>query len=429
MKKTTVILMILALACTALFAQAQAEKPAAPAQPVEIVLWHTLTDHHQANLQVLIDGFNASQSAYKVVAEAQPYSEYASKLLQTTRAGNGPDFTTMFPSDAINYKTNGFLYDLTDLVSDPVNGIPDLKEQTADGLYAEITQWGDGRVFMIPVLFGSEVLYYNKTLFDSLGLSAPKTWTELEEASKVIFKATGIPGFGTDSVTDSFQGWCMQAGSSYVDPVTKTVTIDKAIAVEKLEWFAKGIKEGYFRLVGEDYYFSNPFGSQAVASYVGSAAGVDYVYAAIPAEGKEGHFEVACAPIPQEGPKKYISSWGSTYVCLSRDEVHAKGVVAFLKYMTAKDNLIYWAEKFGSTPARKEAINDPAFVSFASSNIALTALIQEYDSIGYLPSIPGAASIRTEIDKMVQSVTLGLSDASTAFDNFVKASNAALSDY
>lgn len=397
-----------------------------PEEPTEVVLWHTLTDHHQAALDGIIADFNASQDQYVVVAEQQPYSEWAAKLLQSVSTGTGPDFSTMFPSDAINYMTDGYLYDMTELVNDPETGIPDLKEQTAPGLYSEITQWGNESVYLIPVLYGSEVLYYNKTMFDALGLSAPKTWTELEACAKAIYDNYGIAGFGTDSITDTYQGWIVQAGSGYIDAANKKMNIDRGIAIEKLNWFANGVKEGYFRLVGEDYYFSNPFGSQAVGMYVGSAAGVDYVYAAIP-EG-EGHFEVATCPLPQEGPNKYISSWGTTYVCFSKDEAHARGVLAFLKYLTQKDTLIQWATAFGSAPARIEAIEDPAYAAYAETNIAAKALIDEYDYIGYLPSVPGAAVVRTEIDKMVQSVALGLSDAETAFDNFIAACNLALND-
>ncbi len=440
MKKLVALLLSVALLCSGLVACKQTDGTSTPttdpvvtaesgaADAIEVVLWHTLTDHHQAALESIIADFNASQSAYVVVAEQQPYSEFDAKLLQAVSSGSGPDFVTMFPSDAINYITDGYLYDMTAFVNDPEIGIPDLKEQTASGLYAEITQWGDDAVYLIPVLYGSEVLYYNKTMFDALGLSVPQTWTELEACAKAIYEAYGIAGFGTDSITDSYQGWIMQAGSGYIDTENKQMAIDRDIAIEKLNWFANGVKEGYFRLVGEDYYFSNPFGSQAVGMYVGAAAGIDYVYAAVPAEGEEGHFEVGCSPIPQEGPDKYISSWGTTYVCLSRDEAHARGVFTFLKYLTEKDTLVGWATVFGSAPARKEAIEDPAYVAYAETNIAAKALIDEYDYIGFLPSIPGSATVRTEIDKLVQTVALGLSDADTAYDAFIAACNAALKD-
>lgn len=443
MKKLICLVLTLLLICTSLVAckktndpppasagteggSTGTQTPPEAGDPIEVVLWHTLTDHHQAALDGIIADFNASQSQYVVVAEQQPYAEWDAKLLQAVRTGTGPDFATMFPSDAINYMTDGYLYDMTELVNDPETGIPNLKEQTAPGLYEEITQWGDESVYLIPVLYGSEVLYYNKTMLDELGLSEPKTWTDIETCAKAIYERYGVAGFGTDSITDTFQGLVMQAGSDYIDVESNTIAIDRDIAIEKLNWFANGVKEGYFRLVGEDYYFSNPFGSQAVGMYVGSAAGVDYVYAAIP-EG-EGHFEVACCPIPQEGPNKYISSWGTTYVCFSKEEASARGVLAFLKFLTEKDTLIKWATAFGSAPARKEAIEDPAYQTYADTNIAAKALIAEYDYIGYLPSVPGAATVRTEIDKMVQAVALGLSDAETAFDAFVAACNAALND-
>ena len=405
-----------------------AETSEAPAEAVEIVLWHTLTDHHQEALNEIIAGFNASQSEYVVVAEQQPYSEYDAKLLQAVSSGSGPDFVTMFASDAINYMTDGYLYPFTEFINDSEIGWPEFKDQVASGLYAEITQWGGEEIYMIPSTFGSEVLYYNKTMFDALGLEVPTTWSEVEECAKAIYNEYGIAGFGTDSITDSFQGWIKQAGSDYIDVENKQIAIDHDIAIEKLNWFADGVKEGYFRLVGEDYYFSNPFGSQAVGMYIGAAAGVDYALSAIPAEGEDGHFEMGCAPLPQEGPVNYVSSWGSTYVCLSQDAEHARGVYKFLRYMTQEETIVDWAISFGATPAYKDAINSDEFQSYAETNVAVHALVQEYDYINSLPSILGASTVRTEIDKMVQSVALGLSDAETAYSNFVTAANAALND-
>ena len=374
-------------------AQTQGAGSGGNAEAVEIVLWHTLTDHHQEALNKIIDGFNASQDAYVVTAQQQPYAEYDAKLLQAVGAGTGPDF----------------------------------KDRIAAGMYAEITQWGDDGIYLLPTTFGSEVLYYNKTMLDELKLAPPATWEELEACAKAIYERYGIAGFGTDSITDTFQDWMMQGGSGYIDVENKEVVIDRELAIEKLNWFADAIKQGHFRLVGEDNYFSNPFGSQAVGMYVGSSAGVDYVYAAVPAEG-EGAFEVGCCPIPQ-GDTKFIPNWGSTYACLSKDGEHARGVYEFLKYMTKKEQLVDWAIAFGALPAHKDSVEDAKFQEYAETNIAIKALVEEYDYVGHLPSIFGADTVRTEIDKMVQSVALGTMDAETAFDAFIAAANAALNDY
>ena len=66
---------------------------------------------------------------------------------------------------------------------------------------------------MIPIIITSEVLFYNKTLFDQYNLSVPTTWEELETVSRTLYEKTGKPGFGTDSAIDTFQGLLVQNGS------------------------------------------------------------------------------------------------------------------------------------------------------------------------------------------------------------------------
>ena len=331
-------------------------KPA-KTEKTKIVYWHSYTDQHEEKFLELAAAFNASQDEYELVAEQQPYSE--------------------------------------------------------------ITQWGDG-IYVFPCTTAGEVLFYNKTMFDKYGLEAPKTWTELAECSKIIHEKEGIPGFGTDSLVDTYQCLIMQAGSGYIDE-DGNYAIDETIAKEKLNWFADLVKSGDFRLVGEDVFFSGPFGSQAVASYIGSSAGVSYVELAV-----NDTFEIGCVPIPQEGPVRYISSWGNNFACLSTDEDHARGAYMFLKFLTSTENIVQWAEAFGTVPIYKEARESAEFQQFAETNIAVKALTEEADDIGMLASVPGAAAMRTEIDKMVQSVALNVSDADTAYAAFETACREAL---
>ncbi len=391
------------------------------AAPIEIIYWHTYSNQHEAGLLRIIDGFNASQDKYKVVPQQQPYGEFQAKLMQAVRIGVGPDIVNMFPSDAINYISDGLMVDLAPYINDPLNGIPNFTEKINPSLYAEVTQWGADSVYLFPFTMTGEVLFYNKTMFDKYGLEAPQTWTELEEASKIIYENEGIPGFGSDSITDTFQGLIMQAGSGYIDAETKTIQIDEAIAKEKLNWFTDGVRAGYFRLVGEDVYFSNPFGSQAVASYIGSSAGASYVALAV---GEA--FEVGVAPIPQEGPVKYIAQWASSLVSLSRDDEHARGAFEYFKYLSSRDVLVDWAMVLGSVPVFFEAVETEKFQAYAQGEAAIKALVEEMRYAGMLASVPGAHNVRTEIDKMVQRVALGVMDTDAAYDAFIKASQAAI---
>lgn len=351
-------------------------KPA-KTEKTKIVYWHAYTDQHEEKFLELAAAFNASQDEYELVAEQQPYSEIDSKTMQAVRNGTGPDLVNMYPSDAVNYLNEGRLVDLSVYINDPEIGIPNFKDNVPAGQYSEITQWGDG-IYVFPCTTAGEVLFYNKTMFDKYGLEAPKTWTELAECSKIIHEKEGIPGFGTDSLVDTYQCLIMQAGSGYIDE-DGNYAIDETIAKEKLNWFADLVKSGDFRLVGEDVFFSGPFGSQAVASYIGSSAGVSYVELAV-----NDTFEIGCVPIPQEGPVRYISSWGNNFACLSTDEDHARGAYMFLKFLTSTENIVQWAEAFGTVPIYKEARESAEFQQFAETNIAVKALTEEADDIGML---------------------------------------------
>ena len=342
-------------------------KPA-KTEKTKIVYWHSYTDQHEEKFLELAAAFNASQDEYELVAEQQPYSEIDSKTMQAVRNGTGPDLVNMYPSDAVNYLNEGRLVDLSVYINDPEIGIPNFKDNVPAGQYEK----------------------------------------------------EGIPGFGTDSLVDTYQCLIMQAGSGYIDE-DGNYAIDETIAKEKLNWFADLVKSGDFRLVGEDVFFSGPFGSQAVASYIGSCAGVSYVELAV-----NDTFEIGCVPIPQEGPVRYISSWGNNFACLSTDEDHARGAYMFLKFLTSTENIVQWAEAFGTVPIYKEARESAEFQQFAETNIAVKALTEEADDIGMLASVPGAAAMRTEIDKMVQSVALNVSDADTAYAAFEAACREAL---
>ena len=80
----------------------------------------------------------------------------------------------------------------------------------------------------------------------------------------------------------------------------------------------------------------------------------------------------------------------------------------------------------GTVPLYKDAPETAEAQPFADAHIAVQALTEEADDIGMLASVPGAAAMRTEIDKMVQSVALNVSDADTAYAAFEAACREAL---
>ena len=395
-----------------------------PSEPVELIVWNTYTEHHAEAYNQIVADFNASQTAVKVVVQPQAYQDYEAKILQAVRNGVGPDVVSAYPTAVSAYIDEDLVVDFAPYINGE-NGIADFKDNLIGNLYGEITQWGEEAIYMIPTIQTSEVLYYNATWYDELELEVPTTWEQLEANSRVILENKGVPGFGTDSEVDTFQDLIMQAGSGYINPETKMVEFDNETTLEQLTWFSGLVSEGVFRLVGEDFYFSNPFGSEAVGSYLGSSAGVQY---ALGAAGDK--FTVGVAPMPQMGlGHDYIPSWGGGYISFKTTEEKADAAFAFLKYLSSTDVSASWATTLGGLPAYKTAVETTVYQDYLNTNIAAKALYDQLDSFGWLNSIAGSASVRGYITKMVQEASTGLKTPEQALADCVAASNSELQSY
>lgn len=401
------LVLIVILTAIILTACGPAAEPAAD-EPIEIVIWNTWSDHHVEAFQKLLDDFNEKHPNITVVQQPQPLADYEAKVMQAVREGKGPDIINSFPTNAANYVDEGLIVNLSEYIDDPEIGIPGFKESLPEAAYKTITQW-DGDVYLLPLALYGEVFYYNKTLLDDLGLTVPKTWKELEDAGRVILEATGKPAFGFDSETDGFQVLIMQNGSDYIDTETMTVSFNNPIAVEQLEWFCGLVNEGVFRLVGEDVYFSNPFGSQAVASYIGSPAGVGFV-----ADAVGDQFEFDVAPIPQSGIADYVSDWGNGYIIFTSNEARQKAAFEFLKYMRSPEVLGGWGVSFGIIPAYQDAIDQPVFQDYLATNPAMKAAAEQMFRTGYLPAVKGTAALRTILGRAVASACTNVMSAEEA---------------
>ncbi|MCL2008090.1 MAG: extracellular solute-binding protein [Treponema sp.] len=386
--------------------------------PVEITVWNTWSDHHVTQFQQIIDEFNAANPMITVIQQPQPLANFIPNVIQAVRNRVGPDFINTFSSEAVNFVAEGRLVNLTPYLNDPRVGIPNFQSTIPAGMYGDITQFGDGNVYMIPIMSTGPIFFYNKTLYDSLGLSVPRTWSDLERNGRIITAHTGRPSFGTDSIVDLFQSLIMQAGSGYLDVNTKSVSFNNQIGLDRLTWFSGLVQEGIFRLVGADNFFSNPFGSEAVASYIGSSAGIGFVAAAV-----GDRFEFAVAPMMQEGPVDFVPNWGGGFVVFTSTQAREQASYEFLRYLSRPEIAARWSMEFGATPIPYAAQNLPAFQTFMQQNIAARALQEQSARIGWLPSIPGAAMVRTEIDKMMEVASLGLMTPTQALAEAERASN------
>ena len=389
---------------------------AAAADKVTVTWWHTFTEGQKATLEEIIAEFNAAHDDIEVVAESQPLDGFESKVYEAVSNGTGPDIIFGYASSMPEYVDNGLAPDLLPYMS------TDYKARVSEGIYAEDTAFSDNGLHAIAVQTTGPIFFYNKSIFDELGLECPKTWDDITEASKKIYEAKGIPGFAFDSLTDGFQTLLLQGGGSYVDLENKKVLFNTPEFEAIVEWFAEGVQAGYFGLAPTTgNYFSNDMGAKALASYVGSSAGLPYL--------NLGDDELAAAPMPKtEGGVDWVPGWNRSALIFASNEAQEKAAVEFIEYFTNAENAAKWAMSLVAFTPYNDAAERPEFKEFVSGNIALSALGEQLDYAYVLPAFTGANTVRDELKFLVQRAASGQMSAADAIAEAVVNCEEAMND-
>ena len=365
------------------------EEEAPTGEATEITFWHAMGGGQGEALEKLVADFESENPDVKVNLQHQGnYGDLNQILVATMQSPTDlPTITQAYPDWMLQFEEANLVTELTDMVNGE-NGIEDY-EDILPGVREEIEQ--DGKIMALPFNKSTEVFWYNKTLFDELGLEVPTNYEELAEVSKKIYEEKGIPGVGFDSLPNYYATYLHNNGELALD---QNLDVASAPSVEAVEYYQNGIKEGYFRIAGTDQYMSGPFANEQVGAYIGSNAGEVYVK-----DGVDGKFEYAAAPYPAESA---IQQGTNIYMFDNADEAKKNAAFEFLKYLTSKDAQIKFALDTGYMPARTSAIEDSAY---SGSDSAIAPILADATKNLYSrPLAPGSQQAYNDIGSVLEQI-------------------------
>lgn len=249
MKKTLVVLAMLALLAASLAPVALAD------DPVTVTYWHIFPQgdvFYEIHNQMIQD-YNASQTSVKVVDVGLGFFDFLDKINVAVASGEGPDVS--FSGDVQTHASKQALVELTPYIERSGFPVNDVYEAAFDGVSYE------GGIYGMPMTWSCKMLVYNKDMLAAAGYTQPpKTWAELEEMNEkltVLSPDGGIEvlGFHPALGNSYYRDYLITNGSSQYDEEGNPA-FNTQRNVEAIQWYV-------------DMY--NRFGVDAAAAFTSTA--------------------------------------------------------------------------------------------------------------------------------------------------------------
>ena len=399
---------------------------------VTIVFYHTMGSNLSDVLNAYIEEFNKLYPNIKIQHEqVGGYDDVRQQISTEITVGNQPNIAYCYPDHVALYNVSKAVYPLDALIGSTVeitraDGSTErmglTQKQINDfipGYYNEGKQFGDGKMYTLPLSKSTEVLYYNKTFFDANGLTPPTTWDEMEALCRKIkeIDPNCIP-LGYDSEANWFITMCEQLGTPYTSATGEhfifNTAENRAFVKEFRSWYDDDL------FTTQEIYGSYTSGlfvaQEGQKSYmsIGSSAGATHQR---PTKGTDGKypFEVGIATIPQANPSnpKVISQGPS--LCIfdkaNKQEVYASWL--FMKFLTT--NVDFQAEfsmASGYVPVLRSVADNEIyktqFLDKADGGDYISALsakvcLAQADAYYTSPAFNGSSAARDEVGLLMQN--------------------------
>lgn len=375
--------------------ESSAKIPTKITKKTDVVFWHGMHGSQLSTLQALTKEFEKKNPKINIKLENQgSYPDLQAKINSTLQsAKNLPTITQAYPGWLYNAAQNKMLVDLTPYINNKNVGwgsasASNIRQELLDGAKIDNVQYG------IPFNKSIENLTYNKTMFKKYGIKkVPTTMEELKQVSEEIYEKSHhkVVGAGFDSLANYYVLGMKNHGINFTDKINFTGKDSKDV----INYYAEGMKKGYFRVAGSEFYLSGPFANQKVAMYIGTSAGEGYVKQEV---GNKFTYDVAARP------GKYTMQQGTDIYMFNKASDDQKAAAfKYIKFLVSKSSQLKWANATGYIPVNNGVIKSKEYKS--NRSIKLPAKLE--GAMQHLYSVPAEKNSNaayTQLNSIMQNI-------------------------
>ncbi len=413
MKKTkTVIILAAAILMTIPTLAAGGVKESGSIRTVTI--WHCAQGANAGVFSVLVETFNSTIGKEEGIVIDSIYQGKAGDVLTSVNAaagtGNLPDIAMMDATAATDMDHSDYIVTVDQLGIDTTYILP-------CGISSYTSEKG---LLALPFNASALLYYYNKTLYDSLGISAPRTLDEMAEVARIVGNAgvTAFAGVPATYELSTFIG--AQNGLSYmVDNRNGHDGAPTEVLFGKEGTYAAFL-EKWKALYDTGYYspivtgVTGEFTSGRCAAMLASSSNLSTIIHSV-----DGAFEVGVARVPvvnEQATGGTVISGGALFTFTDNDAVRT-----VLEYLISTEAQVIWAQTTGYVPVNMKAYESSGYKAFLRENpqykVAYDALADSNPGLANV-WIPSAYSVYYSFQSNVAQVLEG-KDIDTAVEEMV----------
>jgi sn-glycerol 3-phosphate transport system substrate-binding protein len=330
---------------------------------IEIEFWSLLTGPLGERVQALVDDYNASQDAVRIVNVNQGgYNELQTKLLASVAAEEVPVVTMVDFQYVPFYANEGVFVPLNDLAGE--GGLDDY----IPGLLTDLSY--NGEVYALPFNRSTQGMYFNRELFDQAGVDYPNpdsTWEEIAESARAI-SALGddIYGIYGDWNTWYWQPFVQSWGGEFSDAECN-YTFNSPEGVAAAEFFQGLIHDDEVAILPSNS--SGTFDQQALEFVIGQVGMMRQSTAINGFIDDVVNFEWGFTMLPAGPGGRAVTSGGANFAISASAEPELQAAAFdFISFMTNTENTARFHMETGYMPSRFSALELPEVQEFHEAN-------------------------------------------------------------
>lgn len=364
--------------------------PAAEGEAANTITWAVWGSPEEiATHQKVADAFMAEHPDIKVELMGEPWNDYFTKMQTLWASGDAsaiPDVLFLWPTP--RYAAEGVLENLDPYIEKAGYDLSDYWPALLESASY------NGSVYGFPRDISVEVLYYNKDIFDEVGVEYPTeawTWDDLRAAAEklaVVDSSGRVERYALGMEGGKYVRWVNQNRGSILDDMRNPskCTLDAPEAVEAIQFFADLMNDN---LAMRDANLSQAGGDAAVFAS-GQAAMIIQNSSRVSAFNEAGlNYDVQVIPIPKGG-QRAASAGGAAWV-MSSGADNKETAWTFLSWLQSTDGgQRLYTESGEIFPALQSTARSDAFLNNGQPPANRQAFLTEAENakvgtFGYFP--------------------------------------------